>query len=154
MEPGASVAEVARQHGLNAYMVFQWRGDPRFGEFERPVESQEPVTGFGLSGHLLEMVRGSECSARLDWVQVSFLAEARALAEDGHITGASGRNWMSYGAEVVLADGFSEVERGLLTDPQTSGGLLVSCAPEAQDDVLALFAAHGFADACVIGEVL
>ncbi|RYH12132.1 selenide, water dikinase SelD [Tropicimonas sp. IMCC6043] len=118
------------------------------------VHALTDVTGFGLAGHLLEMVRGSGCSARLDWAQVPFLAEARALAEAGHITGASGRNWMSYGSEVFLADGFSEVDRGLLTDPQTSGGLLVSCAPDARDDVLALFAAHGFADACVIGEVL
>ncbi|NDR55007.1 selenide, water dikinase SelD [Aliiruegeria sabulilitoris] len=118
------------------------------------VHAMTDVTGFGLAGHMLEMMRGSGCIARLDWACVPFLPEVRAMAESGHITGASGRNWASYGAEVVLPEGFSDIDRALLTDPQTSGGLLVSCAPSALDEVLAVFVRHGFAQASVVGEVL
>ena len=75
------------------------------------------------------------------------------LAREGFVTGASERNWAGYGAEVDLAAGTTEVERALLTDPQTSGGLLVACAREAADEVLALFRAEGFERAAVIGEM-
>jgi selenide,water dikinase len=68
------------------------------------------------------------------------------------ITGASGRNWAGYGAEVRLAQRLSPVEQALLSDPQTSGGLLVSCAPSSVEEVLAVFRRHGFPTACVIGE--
>jgi selenide,water dikinase len=78
---------------------------------------------------------------------------ARALAEQGFVTGASERNWMSYGHEVRLPADFASVEQALLSDPQTSGGLLVSCAPDAVDDVLSLFNTGGFDQACVIGSV-
>lgn len=118
------------------------------------VHALTDVTGFGLAGHALEMMRGAGCVARLDWNAVPLLAQARELAEAGHITGASGRNWASYGAEVILPETFSEIDRALLSDPQTSGGLLVSCAPESLDSVLAVFARHGFEQACVIGEVV
>jgi selenide,water dikinase len=111
------------------------------------------VTGFGLGGHAMEMARGAGCALHLDWGAVPVLPGVRDLAAAGFITGASGRNWASYGAEVTLPEGFPETERALLSDPQTSGGLLVACAPEAADQVLAIFAAHGFAEACVIGRV-
>ena len=77
----------------------------------------------------------------------------QALAQQGFITGASGRNWAGYGAEVVLPAGFSSVDQALLSDPQTSGGLLVSCAPEALDAVMAVFKQHGFEDAAVVGSL-
>ena len=75
----------------------------------------------------------------------------RELASAGCVTGASSRNWASYGARVQLADSFDDIDRALLCDPQTSGGLLVACAPDAVDDVLAIFRRHGFDTACVIG---
>ena len=81
------------------------------------------------------------------------MAGVRELLAQGCATGASGRNWASYGTSVALPEGFAETERALLTDPQTSGGLLVSCAPAAVEEVLGLFAAQGFAHATVIGEV-
>ena len=118
------------------------------------VHAMTDVTGFGLAGHSLEMMRGAGCLARIDWASVPLMENARALAERGFITGASGRNWMSYGSEVVLPEGFSDVDRALLTDPQTSGGLLVACAPAALDAVLAIFARHGFGQVSVIGEVV
>jgi selenide,water dikinase len=117
------------------------------------VHAMTDVTGFGLAGHALEMARGAGAELRLDWAAVPLLPGVAGLAAAGHITGASGRNWASYGAEVALPDGFDPVHRALLTDPQTSGGLLVACAPETADAVLATFARHGFADAAVIGRV-
>jgi selenide,water dikinase len=84
---------------------------------------------------------------------IPLLANVQNLAEQGYLTGASGRNWAAYGHDVLLADTITPVQRGLLTDPQTSGGLLVSCAADAVDKVLALFHNAGFADAAVVGEM-
>ncbi len=118
------------------------------------VHAMTDVTGFGLAGHALEMARGSGCDIRLDWESVPLLAGARDLAAQGHVTGASGRNWVSYGDDVSLPDGFARIERALLSDPQTSGGLLVACAPGSADRVLRVFRDHGFAEAAVIGEAV
>jgi selenide,water dikinase len=109
------------------------------------------VTGFALAGHALEMARGAGCTVQMDWQNVPFLGGVRALAEQGCITGASGRNWAAYGHEVSLPTDFSAVDQALLTDPQTSGGLLVCCAPEAAQAVLDTFVRMGFADAADIG---
>jgi selenide,water dikinase len=73
------------------------------------------------------------------------------LAHDGYFTGASGRNWDAYGKDVSLAPTVSQAQHMLLTDPQTSGGLLVSCDPASVEEVLALFRREGFGDAAVIG---
>lgn len=117
------------------------------------VHAITDVTGFGLAGHALEVARGAGCTVRIDWARVPLLEGVRALAEQGHVTGASGRNWAACAAQTVLPEGFAAVDRALLTDPQTSGGLLVSCAPEAAEAVLAVFSRHGFDAAAVIGEV-
>jgi selenide,water dikinase len=117
------------------------------------VHALTDVTGFGLLGHLLELSRGAGLSARLSMQQVPLLPNVQQLAESGCITGASGRNWAGYGHDVVLANAITPVQQMLLTDPQTSGGLLVSCAPDAVDEVLALFRHGGFPHAAVIGEM-
>ncbi len=117
------------------------------------VHALTDITGFGLAGHALEMARGARCDLQLDWATVPLLAGVRALAEQGFITGASGRNWAGYGADVVLPAGFADVDQALLSDPQTSGGLLVSCTPAALDAVLAVFARHGFEQAAVVGRM-
>jgi len=118
------------------------------------VHALTDVTGFGLAGHALELARGAHCSVAIDWARVPQLANVRALASQGFVTGASGRNWAGYGAEVRLPDGFDAADKALLTDPQTSGGLLVSCAPSAADAVLAVFRRHGFDAAADVGEVM
>jgi selenide,water dikinase len=117
------------------------------------VHALTDVTGFGLAGHGLELARGAQCTVQIDWPAVPLLPGVREMAAQGLVTGASGRNWASYGSDVKLPAGFAEADRALLTDPQTSGGLLVSCAPHAVDAVLAAFRAEGFDRAAVIGRV-
>jgi selenide, water dikinase len=117
------------------------------------VHALTDVTGFGLLGHTLELARGAGLSAHLRYADLPWLAGVEAFATAGVFTGASGRNWASYGESVSLGDGLPEIARPLLTDPQTSGGLLVACAPDTVDEVLALFHADGFDRATVIGEM-
>jgi selenide,water dikinase len=118
------------------------------------VHALTDVTGFGLAGHALEVARGAHAAVAIDWAKVPLLRGVRELAQRGMITGASARNWAGYGAEVRLLDAFSDVEKALLTDPQTSGGLLVSCRANAVADVLAVFRHHGFETAAEIGEIV
>src|SRR5450830_1637497 len=117
------------------------------------VHAMTDVTGFGLAGHALELARGANCTVQIDWSRVPLLVGVRELALQGNITGAYGRNWAAYGVEVSLPEGFAAVDQALLSDPQTSGGLLVSCTPEAVDAVLAIFARHGFDAAIEIGQI-
>jgi selenide,water dikinase len=116
------------------------------------VHAVTDVTGFGLLGHLLEVCRGSGVHATVSWDAVPLLPDALALAGAGHVTGASHRNWQGYGGLVEL-DRQGATERLLLTDPQTSGGLLVTCHPRATGEVLDLFRSEGFDQATVIGEI-
>ncbi|MCG3170075.1 MAG: Selenide, water dikinase [Pseudomonadales bacterium] len=118
------------------------------------VHAMTDVTGFGLLGHALEMARGSGCRVRIDDAALPFIAGVPELAAHGFLTGASGRNWQSYGTHVELYPGCSDTRRALLCDPQTSGGLLVSCAAAAAAEVEALLREAGFAQAARIGEVL
>ncbi|CAB5283456.1 selenophosphate synthetase [Burkholderia multivorans] len=118
------------------------------------VHALTDVTGFGLLGHTLELARGAVLTARVHYASLPWLAGVEAFAADGIVTGASGRNWAAYGADVRIADTLPPVAQALLTDPQTSGGLLVACAPDAVDDVLACFRADGFDRAAVIGEMI
>lgn len=118
------------------------------------VHAMTDVTGFGLAGHALEIARGAGCTLAIDWSGVPLIDGVRELAERGFVTGASARNFAAYGSEIALPAGFPAAEQALLSDPQTSGGLLVSCAPESVEAVLAIFREHGFADAAEIGEVL
>jgi len=117
------------------------------------VHALTDVTGFGLLGHLNELARGSGLCARVRAREVPMLPGARELAAAGFITGASGRNWAGYREQVTLQN-VDETTKALLTDPQTSGGLLVACAPNAVGSVLELFRAEGFVQAAVIGELV
>jgi selenide,water dikinase len=118
------------------------------------VHALTDVTGFGLGGHGLEIARGAKATVRIDWANVPLLPEVRALAEKGYVTGASGRNWAGYGKEIALPANFPAVDQALLTDPQTSGGLLVSCAPESVAEVLEIFRRNGFDSAAEIGAII
>ena len=117
------------------------------------VHAMTDVTGFGLAGHLLEICRGSGLSARVELAQLPLIASAVQWAREGVATGASGRNWAAYGSDVDWPAGAPEWQRTLCTDPQTSGGLLVSCTESAAPAVLQAFHASGFATACVVGRM-
>jgi selenide, water dikinase len=116
------------------------------------VHAMTDVTGFGLLGHLLEVCRGSGVRATLRWSSVPLLPDARELVAAGYVTGGSGRNWQGCASLVDLGS-HGPAEQAILTDPQTSGGLLVACAPEAVGEVLDCFRSEGFGRAAVIGDV-
>jgi selenide,water dikinase len=118
------------------------------------VHALTDVTGFGLAGHLLEICRGSGLSAQVSIADLPLISDAVSFVKDGIATGASDRNWKGYGKDVVLPAGAPEWQRKLITDPQTSGGLLVACAPEDERKVLAEFTKRGFAQARRIGELV
>jgi len=117
------------------------------------VHALTDITGFGLAGHALELARGAGLTACIEWARVPLLAGVIELAARGMITGASGRNWAGFGEQVRLPAEFDDTRRALLTDPQTSGGLLVSCDAASVGDVLAVFRRHGFEAAAEIGEI-
>jgi selenide,water dikinase len=116
------------------------------------VHALTDVTGFGLAGHLLEMARGAKLSAKLDWDSIPFIAESIELVKQDIFTGASTRNWLGYGHEMSLGTHMNQWQKNLLSDPQTSGGLLVSCSPESTEQVLEILRADGFSQARKIGE--
>jgi selenide,water dikinase len=118
------------------------------------VHAMTDVTGFGLLGHLLEMCRGAGLAAQLRMPDVPLLTHVLSMAEAGFVTGASARNWASYGDDVRLAPRLPVVAKALLCDPQTSGGLLVACEPGAVDDVVATFQRHGCDQAALIGRMV
>ena len=117
------------------------------------VHALTDVTGFGLLGHALEMCRGARLTARISMKDVPLIDGVADLAAQGMVTGASGRNWVGYGKDVRLGAAVTETQKALLTDPQTSGGLLISCAADAADEVLATLRRDGFESARVIGEL-
>ena len=117
------------------------------------VHAMTDVTGFGLLGHLLEICRGAKVAAHINVADIPLLPQVKDLAIAGCITGASARNFAAYGADVVLNE-TDAIMQALLSDPQTSGGLLVACAPETVELVLELFHKNDFQDAAVIGEIV
>jgi selenide,water dikinase len=117
------------------------------------VHAITDVTGFGLLGHGLEMARGSNASVVLEADRVPLLSKAAALAQRGFVTGASKRNWASYGDSVRLPAAFPDWRRDLLADPQTSGGLLISCAAAKAETLLARIVSAGYPSARIVGRV-
>ena len=121
---------------------------------DEAVHGMTDITGFGLLGHALEMARGSGMTLDIRYGRIPLLGTAEALARDGFVTGASARNWTSYGDGVVLPRDLQDWRRALLTDPQTSGGLLVACAPESADEMCASIREAGNPLARIIGSVV
>ncbi len=117
------------------------------------VHAMTDVTGFGLAGHLLEICRGSKLTAQVRLLDLPLIHTAVGLAKQDIVTGASARNWSSYGAQIAWADDAAEWQRALITDPQTSGGLLVSCDAGAVSAVLQAFHAAGFQQAAAMGRM-
>ena len=118
------------------------------------VHALTDITGFGLAGHGLELARGAKLKMQIQLEQIPLLPGVLELAQAGVVTGASGRNWESYGGDITLPANTSAAHQALLCDPQTSGGLLVACAPEVEAEVLACFKAQGFDMARTIGRMV
>ena len=117
------------------------------------VHALTDVTGFGLAGHLLEICRGSGLGAEIKFEQVPVLTEALPLAQQGYGPGAIDRNLASYGHEIDFSAHLETWQQRLLADAQTSGGLLVSVAPDAAKEVLSYFYQAGFSQAAVMGVI-
>lgn len=119
----------------------------RLGELPG-VHALTDVTGFGLAGHLLEMCRGAGLSARVRFDAIPRIPEAIGYLNEGCYPDGAFRNWKGCADEV---SGASSMERMLfMADPQTSGGLLVACAPDQRDAVAATLSSTG-ALAAMIG---
>ncbi len=116
------------------------------------VHAVTDVTGFGLMGHALEMARGAGATVEIDAAAVPVLEGVEALLSGGVRTGASGRNWAGYGEAV---DGLGEgALRDLLTDPQTSGGLLIAVAEDQAGALVDLARGEGFGATAIVGRVV
>lgn len=117
------------------------------------VHAVTDVTGFGLLGHGLEMARGSGVVLVVKADAIPLLQETARFVQQGFVTGASARNWASYGESIVLPPNFPEWRRNILTDPQTSGGLLIACDPAEADSMLDMITANGYPHARIIGDI-
>lgn len=128
------------------------------------VHAVTDITGFGFAGHLLEICRGSQLLAEVEFDRLPLIDEAVRHVRAGIATGSSTRNWESYGNDVSLGatdpddavsplSTFEEWQIKLLTDPQTSGGLLVSCSPDSVEKVMAAFHADGFDQVAIVGRM-
>lgn len=115
------------------------------------VRAATDVTGFGLLGHLGNILRGSRVGARLWLGAVPRFAHALELAGEGVVPGGTRRNLEAASGTEWAAD-ITPAERLLLADAQTSGGLLLAVAPAALDHLLAALAAAGTLARAVIGE--
>lgn len=116
------------------------------------VHAATDVTGFGLIGHLLEMLDGVT-SAELDFDLIPVLLEAIELVRDGVLPGGSRRNQEAMGARVETP-GLDDARRSLLFDAQTSGGLLIAVAPEKEDALHEQLAENDVTGAATIGHVV
>lgn len=120
---------------------------------DKDVHAITDVTGFGLLGHGLGMARGAGLTLNFRYYRIPLLAYAAELAEKGYATGASNRNWASYGGDIMLPVDLPAWQRDLLTDPQASGGLLISCEPNRAAEILGSIVAAGYPRAQIIGSV-
>jgi len=116
------------------------------------VRCATDVTGFGLLGHLGNILAGSGVGARIEWSRLPLLAGAVELAGRGCVPGGTRRNYQAARAE--WADDLSEAERLLAVDAQTSGGLLLAVSPARLETLLEALAREATPAAAVIGELL
>ena len=120
---------------------------------KKGVHAVTDVTGFGLTGHLLEICKGSNLSAEISWEKLPILPSAIQYGKLGYSTGAGNRNWNSFGTDIRLTNQLEEWQKNILTDPQTSGGLLISCSQDQAKDILSMFHKRGYKYAAVIGKI-
>lgn len=117
------------------------------------IHAMTDVTGFGLAGHLLEMCRAAKLQATVNFQQLPFIDAALVIAQQDIATGASNRNWQSYGEFIKLPESTKTWQRNVLTDPQTSGGLLIACKRQALATVQKTLLTLQGNEGAVIGEM-
>ena len=152
----AAIKKNALPHGAYAEMIATTTRLNRIGTElanDPDVHAMTDVTGFGLLGHAIEVARGSSVALTVSLTAMPFLAHAVTLAQHGCITGASHRNWASYEHDVALPAGMPDWQRHLLTDPQTSGGLLIACTADRAETIAQMIVAAGYPKAGIIGRV-
>ena len=103
---------------------------------EHDARAATDITGFGLLGHLLEMVAGAGLGAEIDFPAVPMLDEAIEMARLDLFPGGARTNYDAYMGQLDFDPALENWQRLLLTDPQTSGGLLICFAPERLDEAL------------------
>ena len=121
------------------------------------VHAMTDVTGFGLLGHLIEMAEGSGYSAKINFKSVPLISDRLIeYVEMGSVPGGTNRNWDSYGHKVHFHDGQNQIlQKNILADPQTSGGLLISVSKDAVKDVIEALEQNGLSDRTMpIGEII
>jgi len=111
------------------------------------------ITGFGLLGHLAEMLRNTEVSAVLEMSKIPFIREVKNLAAAGIVPGGSYNN-LEFVSEEVSFNGLSKINQLLLADAQTSGGLLIALHPVDAVNFIEKFNAESNIKACIIGNIL
>jgi selenide,water dikinase len=112
------------------------------------------VTGFGLLGHLAEMVCGSGMSARVDSGQVPVIAEALEFAAMGLIPAGAHKNREFREEMIAIGETVPRALQDVLFDPQTSGGLLISVDENQADVLVAALKDMGVGDAAQIGKII
>jgi selenide,water dikinase len=123
-------------------------------ELEGAVHAATDVTGYGLLGHLQAMLAASGVEARVRVASVPVFDGVRALIEQGVVPGGTKRNLTASDDYTTWARSRNEVDRLLLADAQTSGGLLIAVDPSRTDDLIAALRANNTPAAAVIGEVV
>lgn len=118
------------------------------------VNSATDVTGFGLLGHLLEMCKASGVSAKIDYQVLLFLPSVKKLAEKGIVPGGTKRNLKFVKDKVQFGEHLTDIDKLLLADAQTSGGLLISIPAEKAEKYISKFNELSKINAVIIGEIL
>jgi selenide,water dikinase len=108
------------------------------------VTAMTDVTGFGLAGHLTEMMRGSGLDASIDWSAIPTIGDLETYITEGCVPGGTDRN---FGAIAMHLPPLTDFQRAVLCDPQTSGGLLIAVRPEARDEIASRLHAAGLPSA-------
>jgi len=122
--------------------------------FEFGATACTDVTGFGLSGHALEMARGSQAHLAIETNELPLLPEAVELCTEGFTCGGTKSNASFTGQAISYGEDLSEGMVGLLNDPQTSGGLLIAVKAGMLDKMLDMLSEENTLAASVVGEVL
>ena len=118
------------------------------------VKCATDITGFSVLGHALEMAKGSGVSIEIDASKVPQLCGAYELIDAGCIPGASFRNLKFVEEHVEFADDLDYNLKMLMLDPQTSGGLLISCTRDISEHILKDLSDSGYHKSSIVGRVL